>query len=190
MDRQPVLEGDRLSLRPLRPDDWRALYVVASDPQIWAGHPSYDRWQEPVFRKFFADAMTRGGALAIIDKHAQSSAAGAGGEIIGSSQFDEPELTGPGEIEIGWSFLARKYWGRGYNAEFKRLMLAHALAHYERAIFQVGEDNAISRKAMENIGGVLTDRTRMLERGGGVMVRHVIYEVTREGLANGPLGRG
>ncbi len=174
IDRQPVLEGDRLTLRPLLPEDWDALYAVASDPQIWAGHPSFDRWQEPVFRQFFADAMTRGGALAIIDK--------TSGEIIGSSQFDKPELEGPGEIEIGWSFLAHRYWGRGYNAEFKRLMLAHALEHYERAIFQVGEDNVISRKAMENIGGILTDRTRTFERGGGVMVRHVVYEITREGF--------
>jgi len=170
MDRQPVLEGDRLRLRPLEPDDWDGLFAVASDPQIWAVHPSHDRWQEPVFRQFFAEALERGGALAIIDK--------ASGAIIGSSQFAEPELEGPGEIEIGWSFLSRAYWGKGYNAEFKRLMLDYAFAHYDRAIFQVGSENVISRKAMENIGGVLTDRTREYERNG-VMVLHVIYEITR-----------
>ncbi|MCJ2179980.1 GNAT family N-acetyltransferase [Novosphingobium album (ex Hu et al. 2023)] len=179
MDRQPVLEGDRLVLRPLVPEDWDALFAVASDPQIWARHPAHDRWQEPVFRQFFADAFARGGALAIVDRDS--------GEIIGSSQFDKPEIEGPGQIEIGWSFLARAYWGKGYNAEFKRMMLAHALAHYPVAIFQVGEDNVISRRAMENIGGVLTDRTRVFERGG-TLVRHVIYEITREGFAGGPLG--
>ncbi|MCJ2188629.1 GNAT family N-acetyltransferase [Novosphingobium beihaiensis] len=179
MDRRPVLEGDRLMLRPLIPADWDTLYAIARDPQIWAQHPSHDRWQEPVFRQFFADAFVRGGALAIVDK--------AGGEVIGSSQFGPEEAENPGEIEIGWSFLARAFWGKGYNAEFKRLMLAHALAHYDRAIFQVGEDNAISRRAMENIGGVLTDRTRVFERAGKI-VRHVIYEITREGFKSGPLG--
>lgn len=178
MDRQPVLEGDRLRLRPLRPDDWDALYAIARDPEIWALHPAHDRWQEPMFRQFFAQAFVRGGALAIIEK--------ASGEIIGSSQFGPEEAEHPGEIEIGWSFLARAYWGKGYNAEFKRLMLAHALAHYDRAVFQVGEDNVISRRAMENIGGVLTDRTRVIERSGAVVL-HVIYEITRERLANGPL---
>lgn len=178
MNRQPVLEGDRLMLRPLRPQDWDALYAVASDSEIWARHPSHDRWREPVFRAFFDEALARGGALAIIDR--------ATGKIVGSSQFAQPEAEAAGEIEIGWSFLARKYWGGGYNAEFKRLMLAHALAHYERAIFQVGEDNVISRKAMENIGGVLTDRSRTYERAGA-MVRHVIYEITRQGFAGGPL---
>lgn len=179
MDRQPVLEGDRLMLRPLRPDDWDALYAVARDPQIWARHPSHDRWQEPVFRQFFTEGLARGGALAIIDR--------ATSEIVGSSQFAEPDPDHPDEIEIGWSFLSHAYWGKGYNAEFKRLMLAHALAHYRSAVFQVGEDNVISRRAMENIGGVLTGRTRNFERAG-VMVRHVIYEITREGLAGGPLG--
>jgi len=169
-----------LLLRPLRGDDWDALFTVALDPQIWAVHPAHDRWQEPVFRQFFAEAMARGGALVVIDKDS--------GEIIGSSQFGEPELEGPGEIEIGWSFLARRFWGRGYNAEFKRLMLEHALSHYSRAIFQVGEDNVVSRRAMENIGGTLTARTRDIERSG-TMVRHVIYEITREGLASGPLAR-
>lgn len=172
-DRQPVLDGDRLTLRPLRTDDWRALYAVARDPQLWALHPAHERWQKPVFRQFFADALARGGALAILEKHT--------GEIIGSSQFAQPDPDHPDEVEIGWSFLAQPYWGRGYNAEFKRLMLNHAFAHFERAIFQVGEDNVISRKAMANIGGILTQRTRLSERAG-VMVRHVIYEIARKGL--------
>lgn len=174
MDRQPVLIGDRLSVRPLVPADRDALFAVASDPAIWAKHPSHDRWQEPVFAAFFAEAMARGGALAVIDK--------VSGDVIGSSQYGDGD--GPDEIEIGWSFLARRYWGLGYNAEFKRLMLAHALAHVPRVIFQVGEDNLISRKAMANIGGVLTDRTRIYERGG-LMVQHVIYEITRQGFAEG-----
>ncbi|EIZ80897.1 acetyltransferase [Novosphingobium sp. Rr 2-17] len=178
MDRQPVLEGDRLTLRPLRPDDWAALYALASDPQIWAVHPAHDRWQEPVFRAFFDEAMASGGAFAIIDKQT--------GAIIGSSRYGLPEAEAPNEIEIGWSFLARAYWGGGYNAEFKRLLIAHALAHFERVVFQVGADNVISRKAMANIGGLLTDRTRHIERSG-VMVEHVIYEITRDSFAAGPL---
>ena len=69
----------------------------------------------------------------------------------------------------------------------RRLMLAHALAHVDQAVFQVGEDNVVSRRAMANIGGELTDRTRVHERSGGVMVRHVIYEIDRRSFASGPL---
>lgn len=67
MDRQPTLAGERLLLRPLRPDDWAQLYAVAADPLVWALHPAHDRWQEPVFRAYFADALENRGALAVID---------------------------------------------------------------------------------------------------------------------------
>lgn len=178
MNRQPVLDGERVLLRPLTEEDWAALYAVAADRALWAVHPSHDRWQEPVFRAFFDDALAKGGALAIVDK--------ASGEIIGSSRFQICDYF-PGEVmEIGWSFLARRYWGKGYNTEFKRMMLEHAFRHVDRVVFRVGADNVISRKAMENIGGRLTDDTFFEERAGRP-VRHVVYEITRESFANGPL---
>ena len=181
MDRQPVLDGERLLLRPLRESDWEALYAVAADPELWANHPSHDRWQEPVFRAFFDDAIVRGGALAIVDK--------ASGQVIGSSRFQYSDrLVEEGALEIGWSFLARRYWGKGYNAEFKRLMLEHALRFVERVVFRVGADNVISRKAMRNIGGRLTGETFVEERVGRP-VEHVVYEITRDSFAAGPLAR-
>lgn len=177
MDRQPVLEGDRLVLRPLREDDWDALFAVAADREIWAKHPAHDRWQEPVFRRFFSDALASGGALLVIDRQS--------GAVIGSSRLGLPEGD---EIEIGWTFLARAYWGNGFNAEMKRLMLDHALAHFERVIFKVGAENVVSRKAMGHIGGRLTDRTFERELCG-VIVPHVIFEITRESFAIGPLAQ-
>ena len=181
MDRQPVLEGERLILRPLTQADWPALYAVAADRELWARHPSHDRWQEPVFQAFFDDALARGGALAIVDKET--------GEVIGSSRFQYSDrLAEERALEIGWSFLARAYWGKGYNAEFKRLMLEHAFRHVDRVVFRVGADNVISRKAMANIGGRLTGETFVEERAG-VPVEHIVYEITRESFAAGPLAR-
>jgi RimJ/RimL family protein N-acetyltransferase len=180
MDRQPVLVGERLLLRPLRPDDWEALFAVASDRELWALHPAHDRWQEPVFREFFVDALARGGALAIVDKST--------GAMIGSSRFQEHDPANGGSVEIGWSFLAREFWGRGYNAEFKRLMLEHAFESVSRAIFRVGADNVISRKAMVNIGGKLTGETFVADRAG-TPVLHVIYAISRGDYAGGPLCR-
>jgi len=164
-------------LRPLTEADWPALFAVASDRELWANHPSHDRWQEPVFRAFFDDALAKGGALAIVDR--------ATGEVIGSSRFQFSDRL-EDELEIGWSFLGRGYWGRGYNAEFKRLMLAHAFEDVERVVFRIGADNVISRKAMANIGGRLTGETFVEERAGRP-VEHVVYEITRESFAAGPL---
>ena len=178
MDRQPVLEGERLLLRPLAPDDWDALYAVASDADVWALHPAHDRWQEPVFRAFFDDALAHGGALAVVEK--------ASGAIVGSSRFQGYDPAEGGSVEIGWSFLARRLWGGGYNAEMKRLMLAHALQYVERALFRVGADNVVSRGAMRNIGGRLTDRTDITVLAGEPVV-HVVYGIDRAGFASGPL---
>ena len=40
-DLQPTLHGSLVELRPLRPDDWDALYAEASDPLVWEQHPGY-----------------------------------------------------------------------------------------------------------------------------------------------------
>lgn len=176
IDRQPRLISPQLHLRPLEPGDWEALYAVARDPQIWALHPATDRWQEPVFRRFFAQGLESGGALVAIDP--------AHGGIIGSSRFDLSRA-GPDEMEIGWTFLARRYWGGAMNAAMKRMMLGHAFRFVERAIFVVGEHNLRSRRAMEKIGGVLTDR--VVESAGGGPGRSVVYAIDRESFARGPL---
>ena len=142
-DLQPVLEGERLRLRPLRPDDWDDLYAVASDPLIWEQHPANDRYQEEVFKTFFREALDSGGALIVIDSR--------DGRVIGSSRFhgyDEDNS----EIEIGWTFLARSHWGGVYNTELKRLMLGHAYTFVTNVIFVVGQQNLRSQRAVEKLG--------------------------------------
>ena len=52
--------------------------------------------------------------------------------------------------------------------------------------FHVNKDNARSRKAMEKIGGRLTDQIDLTVMAGRE-VRHVVYEITRESFARGPL---
>ena len=168
MDRQPTLVGDLVTLRPSTPDDWDALFAVASDPLIWEVHPAHDRWQEPVFRAYFDAGIASGGALTIVDK--------ASGAVIGSSRYHnwKPEAD---EIEIGWTYLARAYWGGSYNAEIKRLMLDHIHRFVPTAVFTVGEGNIRSRKAMEKIGGVLEEGR--IERGDGTLLLDHVYYVIR-----------
>ena len=169
MDRQPTLQSERLLLRPLRPGDWDALYAIASDPLIWELHPAKDRWQEPLFRKFFDDALACGGGLAIVDK--------ASGAVIGSSRYDAYDPAND-EIEIGWTFLARGYWGGTYNREIKRLMLDHIHRFVETVVFLVGKDNLRSRGAMAKIGGELIEGRH--HRGNGdVFPDHVVYAIRR-----------
>jgi RimJ/RimL family protein N-acetyltransferase len=143
-DLQPVLEGELLSLRPLRREDFHVLYAVASDPLIWEQHPVKERYTEEVFRGFFREAMESGGALIATDAK--------DGAVIGSSRFHGYDSE-KSEIEIGWTFLARSRWGGIYNGEMKRLMLRHAFRFVNSVIFLVGPQNVRSQRAMEKIGG-------------------------------------
>jgi RimJ/RimL family protein N-acetyltransferase len=144
-DLQPTLEGALLRLRPLRPDDWDDLYAVASDPLIWEQHPKRDRYKEEVFKEFFREALESGGALIVIDSK--------NGKVIGSSRFHMYDLD-KGEIEIGWTFLARSHWGGLYNREMKQLMLRHAFRFVKTVVFLVGPRNLRSQRALEKIGAV------------------------------------
>ena len=165
-DRQPTLTGDLLELRPLRADDWDALFAVASDPLIWEQHPDSDRCKEHVFRRFFDEALASGGALVAIDRLTR--------QIIGSSRYHGFNAASR-VVEIGWTFLARPYWGGRYNGEMKRLMLEHAFTAVDHVVFIIGPENWRSRRAVEKIGGVL-QRTDADVRGR----ERVVYMLTRD----------
>ena len=144
-DLQPVLQGNLIALRPLRPEDFAGLYAVASDPLIWEQHPVKDRYKPDIFEGFFRDGLDSGGALIATDS--------ADGKVIGSSRFNAYNEE-KSEIEIGWTFLARSHWGGEYNREMKRLMLRHAFQFVDSVIFLIGPQNMRSQKAIEKIGGV------------------------------------
>ncbi|HUP02504.1 MAG TPA: GNAT family N-acetyltransferase [Bryobacteraceae bacterium] len=142
---QPTLTGELLELRPLCSEDFEDLYAVASDPLLWEQHPAPDRWRREVFTKLFHESLQSGGALVAVDRRS--------GAVIGSSRFHGYHEA-RSEIEIGWTFLARAYWGGVYNGEMKRLMLAHAFRFVESVIFRIGPQNIRSQKAVERIGAV------------------------------------
>lgn len=144
-DRQPTLVGDLLELHPLRAADFEALFRVAADPLIWEQHPERDRHQEATFRAFFEEALNSGGALVAVDR--------ATGQVIGSSRYHGYDAQ-RSVVEIGWTFLARAYWGGRFNGEMKRLMLDHAFRWVSRVIFIIGPENRRSQRAVEKIGGV------------------------------------
>jgi RimJ/RimL family protein N-acetyltransferase len=169
---QPTLRGELLEMRPLRSEDFDELFAVASDPLIWEQHPSRDRGEEGPFRIFFRESLESGGALVAIDR--------ANGRIIGASRYHgfDPAKS---EVEIGWSFLARRYWGGRFNREMKRLMLEHAFGFVDRVVFLVGRDNHRSRRAVEKIGAVEIG-IRRNERGQEA----ILYGMTGQSFRAGP----
>lgn len=168
MELQPVLEGPRLRLRPLKASDFDELYAAASDPLIWEQHPAPNRHELRVFEEFFDRALKSRGALAVLDK--------ATGEIIGTSRYYD--LEGKDSVCIGFTFLTRAYWGGDYNRELKFVMLDHAFGAVRRILFHVGPLNLRSRRALEKIGAKLVGRLDRLKPDGSPDPT-VVYEIKR-----------
>ena len=169
-DFQPTLTGKLIALSPATEADFESLFAVAADPEIWAQHTAKDRWQRAVFRANFDNALADQGGMVARER--------ATGQVVGFSRFSQM-FVGPDDMEIGWTFLARRLWGGAHNRDMKRSMLAHVLAQFPRALFRIAEDNPRSRRAMEKIGGVLIDWQGRVEYGG-ISHPYIAYEITRE----------
>jgi RimJ/RimL family protein N-acetyltransferase len=144
-DYQPVLRGKFVELKPLRAEDFDDLFAVAADPLIWEQHPNSNRHESGVFQEFFGQAVASGGALLVADVQT--------GRVIGTSRFHGYNEA-KGEVEIGWTFLARSNWGGHYNGDLKQLMLQHAFRFVTSVVFRVGPENLRSQRAIEKIGGI------------------------------------
>ena len=167
-DLQPTLKGELIELRPLEAQDFAALFSAASDPKIWEQHPESDRYRREVFQKFFDGALESKGAFAIIERKS--------GRIIGSSRYCNLDLT-KREVEVGWTFLEREFWGGTHNHELKRLMLDHAFRFVDRVLFVVGEKNVRSQKALEKIGASFLKKTQ-LPADDGTIKRNFVFVIT------------
>jgi len=177
VDLQPTLVGPRVIVRPIAASDWPEMFAAAADPEIWVLHPASDRYKESVFRTFFDNALASRSAFAFVDRQS--------GKIIGSSRYHAHNAA-LSEIEIGWTFLARAYWGGSYNLEVKRLMLAHAFTFVDTVLFWVGDTNWRSQRAMEKIGGVRRSELqyRLLD---GKPHAHVVYEIRKRDFQSSPI---
>jgi N-acetyltransferase len=164
---QPALKGSLLTLRPLLASDFESLYKAASDPLVWEQHPSYTRYQRPVFQSYFDGALESKSAFVVIDN--------ASGEIIGSTRYYnyDPKQK---EIYIGYTFLDRKYWGGKFNHQMKALLIEYASKFVDSIIFEVGENNKRSRKALENIGAKYLDD--VIHQDEGVDRVHCRYKIS------------
>lgn len=150
---QPVLENSLVLLRPLKKGDFEYLFEVASDPLIWEQHQNKNCYTREGFSKFFDEALASKSAFIVCDGRTKN--------VIGSSRFkmiDEAE----GVVEIGWSFLARNYWGGTYNREMKKLMVNYALESFKRIVFYVNPKNFRSQHALGKLGAKrITDPTKL-----------------------------
>jgi len=142
------LQTEHFSLELLTPSDFDALYAVASDPLLWEQHPEADRWQRSKFQRFFQGGLANDlGCFVIKEKRSRRA--------TGSSRFygyDEANRC----IRIGYTFIAREFWGTSANWEIKEAMLLRAFNVVDRVFFDIGPQNYRSIAAVKKLGAVFS----------------------------------
>jgi N-acetyltransferase len=171
------LRGRRIALEPLGIAHLPGLAEAIRDGDLWSIPvtlvPHQDELDEFLRQAEMRYAANLERAFATIDL--------ASGAVVGSTRFMTINRDHR-RVEIGFTFLSRR-WQRSYiNTEAKYLMLRHAFEEWEcnRVEFITDVLNATSRQAILRLGakeeGVL--RNHMIMRNGRVR-DSVVYSVVR-----------
>jgi RimJ/RimL family protein N-acetyltransferase len=173
-DLQPILENDLIKVVPLKEADFEALFAVASDPLIWVQHPNKDRYKRAVFENFFKGAIESRGAFIVYENETN--------KVVGSSRYydlDESDSS----VAVGYTFVAREFWGKGHNKVLKTLMFNHAFQFVDKVILHIGATNFRSQKSIEKLGAVKIAETEVAYYGEPLKWNYV-YQVDKVKWAN------
>lgn len=142
------LKSQLLQVFPLQENHFEQLYSVASDELLWEQHPNKNRYKREVFQTFFEGAIQSKGAFLVLEAST--------GETIGCTRFYDYNQE-DNSILIGYTFVGRKFWGKGYNKELKKLMMDYAFQYVSKIIFHIGASNFRSQRAIEKLGAIKID---------------------------------
>jgi len=147
--RDARLENEYVLLRRILPEDRDQLHEIAMDSAIWK-YFVFRVSNDQEFDQLVADALeeTNSGkriVFCIIDKKDQ--------RIAGSMSYGNLAEKDK-RLEIGWSWLGKKYRGAGINRWAKYLLLQYAFETLgcERVEFKTDVLNLQARKGLLNIG--------------------------------------
>jgi RimJ/RimL family protein N-acetyltransferase len=155
VSRCPIIETDRLLLRPFRDDDLDAYTAIHETPEVRASlHLADDFGRADAW---MAMAMQLGqwelrgtGKWAIEEK--------ATGALVGRVGMFFPERVDWPGIEIGWT-LHPDHWGKGYATEGGEASIDYAFAHHDvDALYSVIlPENTRSQAVATRLGFTLWD---------------------------------
>ncbi|MEI5986236.1 GNAT family N-acetyltransferase [Sphingobacterium sp. PU5-4] len=137
-----TLSNDLVKLISLIKEDFEWLYAAASDPEIWEQHPDNMRYTPLGFTKYFQKLLQNDIAYLIVDNETE--------RVIGGTSFYDYNADQK-SVAIGYTFLAKNYWGGKYNQSIKQLMMNFAFETLDEVFFHVRKGNLRSQKALEKI---------------------------------------
>jgi RimJ/RimL family protein N-acetyltransferase len=148
-DNDIILEDSAVILRPIVPSDKDSFRSIFFDPPLWEYTVSKVT-TEAELDNFITESKTNitnkvRRAFAIVDK--------LSGEIAGTSSYGNFSETDRC-VEIGWSYLGRKFWGSHVNSHAKFLLLQYAFEqmNMNRVEFKTDDANPRSGRALIKIG--------------------------------------
>ena len=173
MNVQPVtLEGGHVRLEPLSLDHHADLCAAGLDEELWRWIPARVRTPEDMraYIEIALRAQQEGSALPFATVERGS------GYAIGSTRFGNIDR-GNRRLEIGWTWIGRRWQRTAVNTEAKYLMLRHAFETLGAMRVELKTDslNERSRRAILRLGAVEegTFRKHMTTESG--RVRHTVY---------------
>jgi RimJ/RimL family protein N-acetyltransferase len=158
-----ALEGPLVRLEPLGLHHLDGLCTAGLDP---------DLWRLTVSRVHDRAGMEHYVTTALVEQQAGTALPFATvwretGEVIGTTRFGNVSAEHR-RVEIGWTWLGRRWQRTGANTEAKYLMLRHAFERWGciRVELKTSALNQRSRAAMRRIGA----------REEGILRRHMVNE--------------
>ena len=167
-----TLEGRAVRLEPLGGAHLEGLCEIGLDEALWRWTLGHVRTREDMraYLEVALNGRTEGTTLpfAIL---AQPS-----GQVVGSTRFGNIDRENR-RVEIGWTWIGRRWQRTAVNTEIKYLMLRHAFESLGcvRVEFKTDTLNQTSRRAILRLGakeeGIL--RRHMITDGG--RIRDTVY---------------
>ena len=145
----PVLETERLLLRPFRKEDAEAVFVCwESDPDVakymfWTSHNDIEKTKEWIAFEI--------GQIEKEDWYRFAIELKETGELIGTALiYYEEEVAC---WEVGYN-LGKKYWGKGYTTEAMRKVMDFAveLLGITEIVGRYAKENPASGNVMKKLG--------------------------------------
>ena len=151
-----VLEGSRITLRPLREDEFPTLWTASERWLSESGsHMSREDAQARVRERIAGSGTMTVDGIDLAIEHED--------RLVGDIQArTNPKAMPPGVLELGIELFDEQDRSKGLGAEAVRLITAYAFDHLEAHRVQLGTDleNVAMRRVSERLGFVFEGTMR------------------------------
>lgn len=156
------LQGNYITLIPLKKEHAKALVQAASDGELWnlwyTSIPNEEKVDAYIETALSEKELGRSLPFVVIDNQTQ--------EIIGTTRYCNADRVNH-RVEIGYTWYAKRYQRTAVNTECKYLLLTHAFESLSAIAVQFCTHwhNQTSRNAIARLGakqdGVIRNHQRM-----------------------------